>query len=205
VMVPDSSPVSWSVPVDTIAYMSNGTTQGVAGTLASIDMYHTGIQVTNAVARDIYSGVQGARAISETSWSLPCNSTFPITLTFGGIPFTISERDTIIQQSYGTCTGVVTGGATPEIGKVGAPFLRNVYTQFAAAKSPGGSIAFTVGFATKNLRQIPSHTTSSSPKTTIRPNPSSTSTNSRAQTRMTVHLLPTLGVVVVSVAVLTFL
>ena len=88
----------------------------------------SGIQVGNAVARQIYSGIPGAQAISDTTWSIPCNSTFPISLTFGDIPFLMTERDTIVQQTYGTCTGVVTGGATQAIGKVGAPFMRNVYT-----------------------------------------------------------------------------
>jgi hypothetical protein len=87
----------------------------------------TGIQVTDDVAFQIYSNTPGAKSISATQWSIPCNSTFPITLTFAGVPFTIVERDTIVLQSYGTCTGVVTGGATT-IGKVGAPFMRNVYT-----------------------------------------------------------------------------
>jgi len=49
-------------------------------------------------------------------------------LTFGGKLFTITERDTILQPSPGVCLGVVTGGATEAIGKLGAPFLRNVYT-----------------------------------------------------------------------------
>ena len=84
--------------------------------------------MTNDVARQIYSGTPGAQAISNTEWSIPCNSMFPISLTFGGKLFTINERDTILRQSSGTCTGVVTGGATQAIGKVGAPFLRNVYT-----------------------------------------------------------------------------
>ena len=88
----------------------------------------TGIQVTNDVAHQIYSGTPGAKAISDTEWSIPCGSTFPISLTFAGKPFTITERDTIIQQSSGICTGVITGGATQAIGKVGAPFMRNVYT-----------------------------------------------------------------------------
>jgi len=91
----------------------------------------TSIQVTNDVARQIYAGTPGAQAISDTLWSIPCNSTFQITLTFAGKPFTIDERDTILKGPYGTCTGVITGGATG-IGKVGAPFLRNVYTYVAS-------------------------------------------------------------------------
>ena len=150
--VPLSSTTAWSIPIDTITYSANGTNQGVAGTLASIDMYRsytfllcdvdcsilvakpavcftdTGIQVTNDVARQIYSSTQGAQAISDTEWSIPCNSTFSISLTFGGKLFTITERDTILQKSSGLCTGVITGGATQAIGKVGAPFLRNFYT-----------------------------------------------------------------------------
>ena len=127
------------------------------GSLASIDMYRThtfqflfllsfkysllilmflyftdtSIQVTNDVARQIYAGTPGAQAISDTLWSIPCNSTFQITLTFAGKPITIDERDTILKGPYGTCTGVITGGATG-IGKVGAPFLRNVYTYVAS-------------------------------------------------------------------------
>ena len=149
-IVPASSKTSWSIPVDTITFLANGSNQGVIGSLASIDMYRTytflfphchsviiylslnitdaGIQVTNDVARQIYSGTPGAQAISSTLWSIPCDSTFPISLTFAGKPFKIDERDTIIQQADGTCTGVVTGGASQAIGKVGAPFLRNFYT-----------------------------------------------------------------------------
>ena len=88
----------------------------------------TGIQVTNDVARQIYSGIQGAQAISDTEWSIPCELMFTISLSFGGKLFTITERDTILRQSSGSCTGVVTGGATQGIGQVGAPFLRNFYT-----------------------------------------------------------------------------
>ena len=92
--------------------MANEVNQGAPGSVASINVsfvpfllrlllflfysllvaepvvYFTnsGIQVSNAVARQIYSGVQGAQAISDTFWSIPCNSTFPITLTFAGIP-----------------------------------------------------------------------------------------------------------------------
>ena len=40
----------------------------------------------------------------------------------------VTERDTILRPSPGVCIGVVTGGTTQAIGKVGAPFLRNVYT-----------------------------------------------------------------------------
>ena len=87
----------------------------------------TTIQVTTDVARQIYSKTPGAQPISDTQWSIPCNTTFPITLTFAGVPFTIVGRDTIVKTSYGTCTGVITGGAT-SYGKVGAPFMRSVYT-----------------------------------------------------------------------------
>jgi hypothetical protein len=158
-MVPASSPISWSIPIDTITYLANGTNQEVAGALASIDMYrsctfllaicslsHTrftdnGIQVTNDVARQIYSGTPGAQVISDTQWSIPCDSKLPISLTFGGKLFMINERDTILQPTPGVCIGVVTGGATQAIGKVGAPFLRNVYTfvlVFPITQTSGG-------------------------------------------------------------------
>jgi len=87
----------------------------------------TGIQVTTDMARLLYAGVPGSSAVTSTVWSIPCNSTFPITLTFGGKPFVVNERDSIIRQANGTCHGVVTGGAQ-ETAQVGAPFMRNVYT-----------------------------------------------------------------------------
>jgi hypothetical protein len=79
------------------------------------------------VAEKIYSYIPGSNSVSETIWSIPCDSTFPVTLTFSGQPFTISERDTIKKNPDGTCHGVIIGGAD-KIGQVGAPFLRNVYT-----------------------------------------------------------------------------
>jgi hypothetical protein len=213
VMVPPTSTVSWSIPIDTITYLSNATNQlqGVVGGLASIDMYHTGIQVTNDVAFQIYSNTPGAQPISTTQWSIPCNSTFPITLTFGGVPFTIVGRDTIIRQAYGTCTGVVTGGATT-FGKVGAPFMRNVYTQFAAAKTASG-LQFSVGFAQKVQRQasaLPTPTTSTVLQSIITQNPpsptTSTTPSSTSGAQAIIHFSPMLKLLmVVLIAVMILL
>ena len=79
------------------------------------------------MAQKIYSCIKVAKQISDTTWSMPCDSKFPITLTFCGKPFTIDERDTIKQQPDGSCHGVVTGGAD-KVGAVGAAFMRNFYT-----------------------------------------------------------------------------
>jgi len=215
VMVPPMAAISWSIPVDTITYLSNETNslQGVPGGLASVDMYHSVIQVSDVIAKQIYSNTPGAKPISATEWSIPCNSTFPIQLTFGGVPFTIVDRDTIIHTTYGTCTGVVTGGATETGGKVGAPFMRNVYTQFAAAQTAGGGLQFSVGFAQKVQRQSsvpPSSTTTVPPppvQSTINviPSTTSTTTTSKSGARATIHSSPMLGLMVVSIAVILFL
>jgi hypothetical protein len=102
VTVPPTTTISWSIPVDTITYMDSGTNRlnSVAGGLSSVDMYHNTIQVTTDVANQIYSATPGAQPISDTEWSIPCNSKFPITLTFAGVPFAIDERDTIIKHPY---------------------------------------------------------------------------------------------------------
>ena len=80
------------------------------------------------MARQLYSGVPGSNSITNTEWSIPCNSTFPITLAFGDKSFVMNERDSIVKLANGTCRGVVTGGAQNNVAQVGAPFLRNVYT-----------------------------------------------------------------------------
>jgi hypothetical protein len=83
------------------------------------------------MAQQMYSGIPGSQAVSNNVWSIPCNSTFQVTLTVNGTNFTIRERDTIQKQSNGTCFGVVTGGAQ-NVSEFGAPFLRNVYTYVVA-------------------------------------------------------------------------
>jgi hypothetical protein len=146
-IVPADSRTSWSIAFDQLTCSAGGRTQNVSGSLASIDLYRSrrflyliralvadpavfldsGIQISTDMASQIYSGVPGSQAVTGTVWSLPCNSTFSLTLTFGGKPFTMSERDTIVKLPNGTCTGVVTGGAQG-LAQVGAPFMRNVYT-----------------------------------------------------------------------------
>ena len=97
------------------------------------------------MARLLYSGVPGSSAVSSTVWSIPCNSTFPITLTFGTTPFVINERDTIVKLSNGTCRGVVTGGAQG-MAQVGAPFMRNVYTYATPYMAPFMSVMSSLFF-----------------------------------------------------------
>ena len=149
-MVPSDSQVSWSVPFERITYAAAGnTSQNVSGVVvASVDVLRsrqfpclmralvansvllfidTGIKLPTNMAQQIYSRIPGSQNVSANTWSLPCNSTFQITLIVSGTNFTIRERDTIQKQSNGTCFGAVTGGAQ-NVSEVGAPFLRNVYT-----------------------------------------------------------------------------
>jgi len=39
VIVPETSNISWSIPVDTITLLLNGSNKRVVGSLASVDMY----------------------------------------------------------------------------------------------------------------------------------------------------------------------
>jgi len=157
---------SWSIPFDSITYLSGGANQTAQGSVASVDLYHSVIQLSTASATSIYNGIAGSRQLADNKWSIPCNSTFPVTLTFAGKPFTIYERDTIQKQPDGSCNGAVVGGAGA-VGKIGAPFLRNVYTQFAAAKAANGTVSFSVSFAEKVLRL-------SAGSSTVKPAPSRT-------------------------------
>jgi hypothetical protein len=85
------------------------------------------------------------------------------------------------------------------------------FRQFAAAKSADGTVQFSVGFAEKSQRQAPSSTpTGTIPKTTIGPTigPSSTSTittNNSGTQAIPNHSLPTLGLMLVSIAAMILL
>lgn len=207
-MVPANSPTSWSIAFDNLTYIANGVSQSMAGMLASVDMYHSDIQITSDAATQLYAGVPGSQAISNAHWSIPCTSKFPITLTFSGTPFTINERDTIVKQADGSCIGVVSGGAQL-IGRVGAPFMRNVYTQFFADQA-NGSVTFGVGFAAKKLRQASasatSPSTSTQPQLTVRPSATSTGVGQSSGSQLNVQELGRslrVAIILVSVVVLS--
>jgi len=155
VVVPSDSPFSWTIPFEKFTYMADGNAFDLPGMTASIDMLHPGIQVPTPMAQQIYSCMKESKQISETTWSMPCDSKFPITFTLCGKPFTIDERDTIKKQPDGSCHGVVTGGAD-KVSAVGAPFMRNFYTQFGLNKSSDGTPTAFVGFAKKKLRKASS-------------------------------------------------
>jgi hypothetical protein len=143
VIVPPDSPFSWSVPFDKFTYMADGTPSDLPGLTTSIVLDHFpclrehpylilrfcrhGHTAPHTHGRKIYSCVKASHLISDTVWSIPCDSKFPITLTFGGRSFKIDERDTVKKLADGTCHGVVSGGAD-KVAAVGVPFMRNFYT-----------------------------------------------------------------------------
>jgi hypothetical protein len=166
------------------------------------------------MANLIYASIAGSVALANDVWSLPCTSTFQITLNFGGTPFTMSERDSVVRLSNGTCRGAVTGGAQG-IAKVGSPFMRNVYTyvqfflgvyvnfygillfyrRFGAERASNGTLSFFVGFARKIRRSRIVTTTVLSPTTvTASPTARARSTGSRISIH-DVILFSTLAVV----------
>ena len=131
----------------------------------------TGIQVTTNVAHQIHSGIPDTKATSAISWSLPCNSTFPITLRFAGRPFTMYERDTIVKQVDGTCT-VLSPGVHRRLARSARlscemfthscrvpcmVYMSTVvifyltfpifFRHFSMAKGANGSVTFIIGFA----------------------------------------------------------
>jgi hypothetical protein len=76
----------------------------------------------------LYSRVAGAVVSSSNPgrYTVPCDSNFDITMTFGGKNFTLDSRDAISKDGD-TCYG--TFEVTDDyIYKFGSPLLRNVYT-----------------------------------------------------------------------------
>jgi len=146
-LVPSTASLSWSVHLDAMFVSFDSGVASVAGGLGSVDPYYSKIGLPADVVRSLYSQVSGAAPLPSNSnrYTVPCDTSFPMTLMFGGKNFTMDPRDSISVEG-GQCFGTVEV-ASGNVYQIGSPFLRNVYTAFGADYDANGNATLFVEFA----------------------------------------------------------
>jgi len=110
------------------------------------------IYMPSSAAPTIYALVANstlARVDGNSSvWSIPCNSKFSFSATIGGVSFTATEKDLVINTGTG-CESAIRSWTDPSLNTyiLGSRFLQNAYIVFSASSS--GMAASQVGWATR--------------------------------------------------------
>ncbi|KAK4102657.1 acid protease [Parathielavia hyrcaniae] len=146
----------WAIKMDALGF--NGTKAGVANRLSYID---TGTSFVFAPPDDLdalFKLVPGSSSFKNgdyMEYRVPCDTTLPINLSFGGVTYGISARDWVAQKSENECISNLYGYEVFEgAWLVGDTFLKNVYSVFDADQ-------MRIGFASKPAPPPKATTTSS--------------------------------------------
>ncbi|PNY29633.1 Aspartic-type endopeptidase ctsD [Tolypocladium capitatum] len=120
----------WAIPIDDFAY--GGKKAQVGGIKSYIDTGTTFIFGPADMVKKVHSVIPGSESSDGSTYTVPCDSTKPLTLTFSGVDFKISPQDWISpKDNAGKCTSNIYGH---EVVKgswlLGDTFLKNVYTIF---------------------------------------------------------------------------
>lgn len=110
----------------------DGTDLGLTGRSAILDTGTTLIVAPDADAAAVHAAIPGAASDGQGGFTLPCNTTASVALTFAGQAFAIDTRDLIFAQADATGETCVSGISSGEIDGattwlVGDVFLKNAY------------------------------------------------------------------------------
>lgn len=133
--VDSSAGGDWAVPMGDMAY--NGVKAGITGRLAYIDTGTTFVFGPTDDVAAIHKAIPGASSTDGLTYTAPCKSTLPITISFSGVIYTISAKDWLsAPSSSGVCTSNIYGHEiVAGAWLLGDLFLKNVYTVFDADQS----------------------------------------------------------------------
>ncbi|KAL0954620.1 hypothetical protein HGRIS_003578 [Hohenbuehelia grisea] len=131
VTVPNLSRIGfWEAAMDKITL--DGQELDFAGRTAILDTGTTLIIAPPADARSLHQAIPGARQFDQDSFTVPCNTTAKIGLTFGGREFTIDPRDLVfapLNSASGDCLSGISAGTIGGDNQwlVGDTFLKSAY------------------------------------------------------------------------------
>ncbi|OAA78346.1 Peptidase A1 [Akanthomyces lecanii RCEF 1005] len=119
----------WAINLDDMSF--NGKKAGVGGKLAYIDTGTTYIFGPSSITDKLHAVIDGASK-QGSYYSVPCDSTTPITITFSGVDYHIPAKDWIApKDSSGNCFSNIYGQeVVKDSWLMGATFLKNVYAVF---------------------------------------------------------------------------
>ncbi|RFU80725.1 aspartic-type endopeptidase [Trichoderma arundinaceum] len=120
----------WSIPLDDMSY--NGKKGGVGGINAYIDTGTSYMFGPSKNVKALHAVISGAQSSDGITWTVPCDTTTPLVVTFSGVDFPISPKDWISpKDSSGKCTSNVYGYEVVSGSWLfGDTFLKNVYAVF---------------------------------------------------------------------------
>ncbi|PSR78800.1 aspartic peptidase domain-containing protein [Coniella lustricola] len=146
---------AWAIPIDNMGY--NGKEAGIKNILAYID---TGTTYAFGPSDDVaalHALIDGAESADNVTFTAPCDTDTPITVTFSGVAHTISSEDWLsTASSKGVCTSNIYGQEVVSGAfLLGDVFLKNVYAVFDVDNTQ-------IGFASKSFGGTSSTSTSTS-------------------------------------------
>ncbi|KAF2665411.1 acid protease [Microthyrium microscopicum] len=121
----------WELTIDSVSF--NGKTAAIQnGATALLDSGTSLLLLPPSDAQAVHDTIPGSAKNGET-FTVPCNTATPLTISFGGKAYTISPKDYIgSATSNGNCNSNIAGRQTFNSNQwlVGDVFLKNVYTVF---------------------------------------------------------------------------
>ncbi|KDQ07161.1 hypothetical protein BOTBODRAFT_180913 [Botryobasidium botryosum FD-172 SS1] len=139
----------WTVSAD------SSKSVGGANAIAFIEPIVPSVVVPQTAAPTMFSLVGGSKLVrvdgNSSVWSIPCDTKYSLTFTFGGQNFTITESDLIVRTGTG-CESAIRSWVDPSMASyvLGSAFIRNAYIIFNV--SQGGIQTSSIGFAQPAVR-----------------------------------------------------
>ncbi|KAG0277170.1 hypothetical protein BGZ97_009947, partial [Linnemannia gamsii] len=134
--LPIESGTLWQVVLADVAYHKQPL--GISG-IAIIASANSLIQLDQKSLSIFYSAVPGAKRLTPTRWSVPCNQIANVTMTLGGIEFEIPGTSISLGPApagNNQCLSAIAGGAKTGHATLGMAFLENYYMVFDKSTTP---------------------------------------------------------------------
>ncbi|KAJ4144640.1 hypothetical protein LMH87_003515 [Akanthomyces muscarius] len=179
----------WAINLDDMSF--NGKKAGVGGKLAYIDTGTTYIFGPSSITDKLHAVIDGASK-QGSYYSVPCDSTTPITITFSGVDYHIPAKDWIApKDSSGNCFSNIYGQeVVKDSWLMGATFLKNVYAIF---DKDGSRIGFAQPAGSGSSSSSSSASSSATPSSSSGSSPSTFSTKTSSTDSSPSASKPALG------------